>query len=526
MPETTRTSYFGHLAEDIPAGVVSFLIALPLCLGIALASGAPLLSGIVTGIVAGLVVSWASGSQLSISGPAAGLTVIVGEAIQSLGSYSLFLDAVILAGLFQILLGLLRAGNLSAYVPVAVLKGMLAAIGLNLILKQVPHALGYDVDFEGDERFLQLDDHTTLTELLYSLSSLSTGAAVVSGVAILILLLWETRWIRSSRLARLPGPLVVVAWGLLWQGLAASQWPDIAIQSEHMVNLPTFSDARHFLGAIERPDFSGFLNPETYHLAATLALIASIESLINIEAVDKLDPLRRIVPGNRELKAQGLGNLVAGLFGGLPMTALVVRSSANIDAGAKTKMAAFTHGLLLLVSALFLGPWLNHIPLAALAAILIVTGYRLARPRLFKEMYLKGSSQIVPFLITLFAILFTDILTGMALGMLVGLYYVIRTNFHSSFSLTQNGPHYLLRLKKDASFLNKAPLRKTLQAIERGAYVILDGSRAQFIDRDILETFEDFFASARASGIRIEIKGIDELESRYGRLLDFRDPPA
>lgn len=208
------------------------------------------------------------------------------------------------------------------------------------------------------------------------------------------------------------------------------------------------------------------------------------------------------------------------------MTALVVRSSANIDAGAKTKMAAFTHGLLLLVSALFLGPWLNHIPLAALAAILIVTGYRLARPRLFKEMYLKGSSQIVPFLITLFAILFTDILTGMALGMLVGLYYVIRTNFHSSFSLTQNGPHYLLRLKKDASFLNKAPLRKTLQAIERGAYVILDGSRAQFIDRDILETFEDFFASARASGIRIEIKGIDELESRYGRLLDFRDPPA
>ena len=514
MPHTqARHLYRDHLADDIPASIVVFLVALPLCLGIALASGAPLFSGILAGIVGGVLVSWVSGSQLSVTGPAAGLTVIVAGAIQSLGSYPIFLSAVVLAGCLQILMGYLRAGVIGAYFPSAVVKGMLAAIGLILILKQFPHAVGYDLDFEGDIAFSQGDQHTTISELLYSAQAISPGAVLVSAVSLAILLLWETpafkRWRGSSLI---PGPLVVVAWGIAWNIYGGPRFPDLAIAESHLVDLPELNAPGEFLAQAIWPDFSQWQNPELYRQAVTIALIASLESLLSLEAVDKLDPLKRVAPTNRELKAQGLGNLVSGLIGGLPMTAVIVRSSANIQAGGKTRMACFLHGVLLLISVLFFSHALNEIPLACLAAILMVTGYKLCKPQLIHEMHRKGSSQIVPFLVTVAAILLTDLLTGVAIGLAIGIYYVIRGNFHSAIAVTRDGRHYLLRLHKDVSFLNKAPLRQALAQIEDGGYVIIDGSRAQFIDPDILETLEDFMAGCGENRITVELKNIAGLE--------------
>lgn len=504
------TYYLSHLHEDIPAGIVVFLVALPLCMGVALASGAPLLSGVVTGIVGGVLVAWMSGSQLSISGPAAGLTVIVLHAIETLGSYPGFLLCVVLAGFLQIILGWLRAGIIGAYFPASVIKGMLAAIGLILILKQIPHAVGYDADFEGDEAFWQSDDHTTFSELIYSFQAISPGAMIVSSVAILIMLLWDSRWLKQRRwLSLIPGPLAAVVWGVAWNLMSQVHLPELAIADSHLVKLPTISGLGDFLGLMVLPDFSQWSNPEIYRIAATIAVIASLETLLSLEAVDRLDPLKRVAPPNHELKAQGIGNVVSGLLGGLPMTAVIVRSSASIDAGAKTRVASFVHGVLLLASILFLTRYLNLIPLASLAAILLLTGYKLCRPILFHEMYRKGSSQIVPFVVTIGAILFSDLLVGMAIGMACGLYYVIRTNFHSAIAMTQHGRNYLLRLQKDVSFLNKAPLRQALDQIQDGGYVIIDGTRAQFIDPDIMETIEHFMSSAPGSQIRVELKNVN-----------------
>jgi MFS superfamily sulfate permease-like transporter len=502
--------YLSHLHNDIPAGIVVFLVALPLCLGIALASGAPLFSGITAGIVGGLVVAWASGSQLSVSGPAAGLTVIIFNAIDKLGSYQVFLSSVVLAGLLQLALGFLRAGVIGAYFPAAVIKGMLAAIGLILILKQIPHAVGYDADYEGDESFAQSDAHTTFSELAYSLEAISPGAVIVSMVAILIMLLWEMPLFkRNAVLSLIPGPLAAVAWGVGYNLFSRQLIPDFAIAPAHLVNLPEISGLEGFLGQFRFPDFSHWANPEVYSIAATLAVIASLETLLSLEAADKIDPLKRVAPTNRELKAQGLGNLISGMIGGLPMTAVIVRSSANVNAGGRTKVACFTHGLLLLVSVIFASRYLNLIPLACLASILILTGYKLTKPKLFKEMYRKGTSQIVPFLVTIVAILFTDLLKGIAIGMICGLYYVIRANFQAAITLTRDGNHYLLRLHKDVSFLNKALLREFLSRINEHGYVIIDGSRAQFIDQDILETIEDFVAAAPDDNITVELKNLN-----------------
>lgn len=504
--------YLSHLGNDIPAGVVVFLVALPLCLGIALASGAPLFAGIISGVVGGLVVAWASGSQLSVSGPAAGLTVIVLTAIEKLGGFEPFLLSVVLAGLLQLILGFMRAGVIGAYFPVAVIKGMLAAIGLILIMKQIPHAVGYDADFEGDETFLQADTHSTFSEILYSLHAISPGAVIVSVTSILIMLIWESRVIkRTPVLSLLPGPLVAVLFGVgfhLWsQGFA----PELAIAREHLVSLPAIVGPMDFLRQFTLPDFSQWRNPEVYTVAATLAVVASLETLLSLEAVDKLDPLKRVAPTNQELKAQGLGNLISGLLGGLPMTAVIVRGSANVNAGGRTKMAAFMHGVLLLLSVMFLARYLNLIPLACLAAVLLLTGYKLAKPALFKELYGKGFNQFVPFVITILAILLTDLLKGMAVGMAVGLYFVIRANFHAAISLTQDGKNYLIRLQKDVSFLNKALLRSYLERIEENGYVIIDGARAQFIDQDILETLQDFVKAAEDDNITVELKSIKGL---------------
>ena len=501
--------YFQHLSEDIPAGIVVFLVALPLCLGIALASGAPLFSGIICGILGGVVVSWASGSQLSVSGPAAGLTVIVLVAIEKLGNFETFLLSVSVAGAIQLALGFLKAGIIGAYFPVSVIKGMLAAIGLILIMKQIPHAVGYDADFEGDEAYQQADTHTTFSEIAYSLEAISPGAVVVSVVAIMIMLLWETSLIKRSRVLSLaPGALVAVIWGLMFNLWSQVHAPDLAIAQEHLVSLPLIQGPIDFFQHFSLPDFSQWMNPQVYTVALTIAIVASLETLLSLEAVDKLDPLKRIAPTNRELKAQGLGNLLCGLVGGLPMTAVIVRSSANVNAGGRTKLACFVHGLLLMVSVMFLAKYLNLIPLACLAAILLLTGYKLAKPQLFMEMYDKGFNQMAPFAITILAILMTDLLKGMAIGMAVGLFFVIRANYHAAISLTQDGNNYLLRLHKDVSFLNKALLRDCFSRIDEGGYVIIDGSRAQFVDDDILETIFDFISASSDSNITVELKNL------------------
>lgn len=508
--------YSRYLDHDIPAGVVVFLVAVPLCLGIAVASGAPPFSGIISGIVGGLVVSLLSGSQLSVSGPAAGLTVIVASAVEKLG-FDAMLLAVALAGLIQLGMGFLRAGVIGAFFPSAVIKGMLAAIGLILIMKQLPHAVGYDADAETDLSFLEGDSHTGLSFLWDAFRSFSTGAVIVSVVSLAIMLLWDTAQIKKHRyLSLLPGPLVAVLFGVFYNILAQTLFPSLAIAPQHLVNVPAIFGPIDFARELSFPDLTRLIDVHVYVTAATLALVGSLETLLSLEAVDKLDPLKRIAPTNQELKAQGVGNFLSGMLGGLPITAVIVRSSANIDAGAHTKVAAFVHGLLLLLSAMFLSSVLNMIPLACLAAVLLLTGYKLAKPKLFVQQYEKGFNQFAPFAVTIGAILSTDLLKGMAIGMAVGLFFVLRANYHSAFTLTRDGRHYLLRLQKDVSFLNKAQLRNFLENVENDSYLVIDGTRAGFIDQDIMETIQDFIKAASDYNIRVELKEMRGLEPVNG----------
>ena len=502
--------YFQHFKDDLPAGIVVFLVALPLCLGIALASGAPLFSGLIAGVVGGLVVAWLSGSQLSVSGPAAGLTVIVFNAIETLGSFQALLLAGVMAGVIQLTLGYLRAGIIGAFFPVAVIKGMLAAIGLILIIKQIPHATGYDnkhhSGFYGDESYMEETAQAAMMDVFDAMGALSPSCIAISSVALITLIIWESSWVKKQAVLKLiPGPLLAVIWGVGFNR-AALQWlPEWAVPDAHRVNLPLSNSPADFFANFMLPDFTQLANPQIYIVAATLAIIASLETLLSLEATDKLDPLKRLAPTNRELKAQGVGNIISGLLGGLPMTAVIVRSSANINAGGKTRVACFVHGVLLLLSVMFLARYLNEIPLACLSAILLHTGYKLAKPKLFIEHFHKGYSQFLPFVITIIAILLTDLLIGMAIGMAIGLFFVIKANYHTAISLIQQGSHYTLVMNKDVSFINKALLRKLILRIPENSTVTIDASRAEFIDHDILETIEDFLESAPDSAISIEI---------------------
>lgn len=493
--------------HDLPASVVVFLVALPLCLGVALASGAPLFSGIIAGIVGGIVVSSISGSALSVSGPAAGLTTIVLASITELGSFEAFLTAVFLAGAIQFTLGFLRAGTIGNYFPSSVIKGMLAAIGIILILKQIPHAVGYDKDFVGDESFLQPDGENTFSEIINAFQYINFGAIIVFAVSVVILILWERPFIRDSKFSTiLPAPLLVVVAGGLLNAMFMRSSTALAIQEGHLVSLPIAGDLGAFISQFKLPDFSVIQSKTCWTIAFTIAIVASLESLLSIDAVDKLDPYKRTTPLNRELKAQGAANMVSGLIGGLPVTAVIVRSSANVAAGAKTKTSALLHGLLLLLTAFFIPGLLNKIPLASLAGILLMVGYKLAKPSLIRNMYLKGKDQFIPFIVTIIAILLTDLLIGITIGILVGLFFVLKTNFHRAlFSVNENG-NYLIRLTKDVSFLNKALLRQTFKDIPNGSKVIIDGGRSVFIDQDILETINDFRESASNRDISVELK--------------------
>jgi MFS superfamily sulfate permease-like transporter len=497
--------YSQHFKDDAPASLVVFLVALPLCLGIALASGAPLFSGIIAGLVGGILVSLLSGSQLCVSGPAAGLTVIVFTAIETLGSFQGLLVAVILAGIFQLILGFLRAGIIGAFFPSSVIEGMLAAIGLILIIKQIPHATGYDTSFEGDESYMQETAESSFLELFESLTqNVSTGSIIISVVALLIIIAWG--FLKNHpTLKFIPAPLIAVIWGVGFNEWATQFAPEFSVHAKHLVSLPILNKPSDLLDNLMLPDFSYLSNPHTYVVAATIAIIASLETLLSLEATDKLDPLKRIAPTNRELKAQGVGNIVSGLLGGLPMTAVIVRSAANINSGGRTKTSGFLHGVWLLLSVMFLATILNKIPLACLSAILLHTGYKLANPKIFKHFYHKGMSQFLPFVITIVAIVATDLLKGMVIGMTIGLFFVIKANYHAAITMTKTNSHYLISFNKDVSFLNKALLRKFILQIEENSTVTIDASKTNFVDHDILEVIENFLETAEDDNIRIEL---------------------
>lgn len=507
---------FNYLKNDIPAGLVVFLVALPLCLGIALASGAPLFSGIIAGIVGGTIVAFTSGSSLSVSGPAAGLTVIVLNAITQLGGYEVFLLAVVLAGLIQIAIGYLKAGIIGYYFPSSVIKGMLAAIGIILILKQIPHAIGYDKDNEGDFDFIQADGQNTFSEIFSAIHYIHPGAVIIAAVSLFILILWEQRFLKKITFFKLvPGALLVVIVGVLLNELFKLYYPSLLLGGEKLVQLPVADSASGFINQFTLPDFTAFGNYQVYVVAVTIAIIASLESLLSVEAADKLDPYKRITPTNRELKAQGLGNFVSGFIGGLPLTAVIVRTSANINAGGKTKLSAIIHGIFLLLSVIAIASLLNKIPLACLAALLLVVGYKLAKIPLFISMYKLGWEQFLPFIVTVIAIQFSDLLKGIAAGMVIAAFIILRNNYKLAyFSHTEEKDgtdRITIRLAEDVSFLNKGSIALTLDQLPEGSHVVIDGSNSHNIDMDVLEIIHDFKNNTAAlKKINIELKNIPE----------------
>ena len=412
-----------------------------------------------------------------------------------------------LAGILQVLLGLAKAGVLGDFVPNSVIKGMLAAIGIILILKQFPHLLGYDHDFEGNEGFEGPDHENTFLGLLNAFNRFTPAAVIIGGLSLCLLMLWESDLVkRLPVISMIPGPLIVVLIGIGVNGYFLSSTPGMALQTEHLVALPVANNTSVFLSFLSFPDFSQWKNPDVWIVAITLAIVASLETLLSIEAIDKLDPFKRVTPNNRELLAQGAGNAVSGLLGGLPVTSVIVRSSANVNAGARSKLSTVLHGLLLLVFVATIPGLLNRIPLSALAAILIFTGYKLAKWQMFREFYSKGIDQFVPFCVTIISILFTDLLTGIIIGIFVGLFFVFRSNFKSSIFVINDDLKYLVRLRKDVSFLNKPLVRKKLESVPEGSYVIIDATRADFIDKDVIDTINEFLAHAHLKNIQVEVK--------------------
>lgn len=497
-----------NLKYDLKSSLVVFLVALPLCLGIAIASGAPPMAGLIAGIVGGIVVGSISGSHVGVSGPAAGLTVIVLDSIANLGTFPLFLGALVAAGVIQLLLGVAKAGVLGYYFPHSVIKGMLTAIGLILILKQIPHALGYDKDHIGDMAFQQLDNHNTFTEIYFAFRYFSPGAIPIVLVALAILIFFERPDVKKHKLLGVvPGALWAVISGVLIN-LSYRFWmPAWQLGGDHLVTIPGLSSISELSSLLTFPDFGLVTSGDFWLVATTIAIIASIETLLCVEAGDKLDVYKRITPGSRELVAQGAGNLVSGLIGGLPVTAVIVRTTANISSGARTKMSAIFHGFLLLILVLSIPNVLNMIPLSCLAAVLFQVGFKLAKPALFVAEFKKGANQFLPFVLTVIAILFTDLLVGIGIGMVVGIFFVIRTNYQRSLVVTHLNGNYLVKLQKDVSFLNKAPLMKELSAIPSGSNVVFNATNARFIDHDIRDLLNDFISRAPSKNIEITIEG-------------------
>jgi MFS superfamily sulfate permease-like transporter len=521
---SSKKNSFASLGANIPSSIVVFLVALPLCLGVALASKAPLFSGLIAGMVGGIVIGALSKSQLSVSGPAAGLTAIVAAAIIAMpgGSFQAFLLSVVICGALQLVLGFLRAGGIGDYIPSAVIKGMLAAIGLILILNQVPHLLGDDSQFETDESVKQVVKGNLFTNFFNAFGNINKVAFLIGGLCLAFHFIWEKLVAgRKSAIRLVPAPLLVVLIGI---GIAFMFRNDNALKPEHLVILPQANTAGEFFSFFTHPDWSLLSNSHVWITGVTLAIVASLETLLSIEAIDDLDPFQRVTDKNHELKAQGIGNLVSGLIGGLPVTSVIVRSSANVNAGAQSKMSAILHGVLLLLCVAFIPHLLNLIPKAALAAILIFTGYKLAKPALFVDFYKKGWDQFMPFVITIAAILATDLLKGVVIGIFLGLFYVLRSNFRTSVMVVSDTNRYLFRLRKDVSFLNKAIIKNRLEQVPENGYVLVDATRADFIDRDVIEVIEDFTKHAHLKGIRVEVKGSLERTNGLSRFAEQPDP--
>jgi len=511
---------FSNVKRDIPASFVVFLVALPLSLGIALASGAPLIAGIIGGAVGGIIVGWLSGSNVGVSGPAAGLTVIVLSAVTTLPSYQVFLLSVVLSGILQIILGYLRAGIIGYFIPSSVIKGMLTAIGIIIVLKQIPHAFGYNIDPEGDLAFFQSDGHNTISELYYMLDAISWQSMVISIVSLLILILWDRPIIKKQSFSQiLPGPLLVVIFGIVAAYLLNT---DGMLTKDMFVALPVINSFSELTNELYFPDFSHILNVDVWQFALTFALVGSLETLLNVEAADKLDPYKRITPTNRELKAQGVGNIVSGLIGGIPVTQVVVRSSANVESGGRTKLSAILHGVWLLVALLVFPKVMNMIPLAALAAILIHVGYKLAKPEVFKAMYSKGRYQFTPFIITLLAILFTDLLIGILIGVTVGAFFVLLYNYRTPFKVGISGKldsHTItFTLSENITFLNKATILTAINQIPQNSVVTIDASNTQVMDSDVIEIINNFLISSKKNNIKVNTIGFPIEE------IDMQDP--
>ncbi len=505
---------FAHLKNDIPASIVVFFVAVPLCLGIALGSGAPLFSGIIAGIVGGIVVGLASGSSLGVSGPAAGLAVIVLGSIAALGgSWETFLLAVVLMGVIQLIAGFLKLGFIAYYFPSSVIKGMLTGIGLLIILKQLPHAFGYDKDYEGDFAFTQWDGENTFSELAKMLQFISPGAVFISFVCMAILLLWDIVLTKKHKIfGMLNGPLVAVLAGIILHYFYIQGLLPFSLKPEQVVSLPVPSSVGDFFSQFTFPDFSQLTNPKVYSIAFVLAIVASLETLLCVEATDKLDPDKRVTPTNRELKAQGLGNIISGLIGGLPLTQVIVRSSANITFGGKTKLSAILHGVYLFICAITIANLLNMIPLATLAAILFIVGYKLAKPSLFKQMYKQGREHFIPFLATIIGILLTDLLTGIAIGMAFAIFYLLLNNYRNAYDIKDvtNSPHdHHIVLSEEVSFLNKGGILQKLNDIPENSKVLIDASQSKFIHQDVIEIIQDYEVHAKTmKNIAVEVKGL------------------
>ncbi|MCQ4140357.1 SulP family inorganic anion transporter [Chryseobacterium sp. EO14] len=514
-----KTSLIGGIKENFPSGLVVFLVALPLCLGIALASGAPPLSGIIAGIVGGLVVGFISNSNISVSGPAAGLTAIVLTAITDLGAFELFLCAGIIAGLLQLILGFIRAGSISNYFPNNVIEGMLAAIGIIIILKQIPHALGFDKDYEGHESIF--DNGLNFGYFTELFGAIQPGAIIITLISVAILITWD-KVPALKRIKMLPGALVAVVTGIILNQIFKMTGSSLEIQTQHLVSLPVPQSFDDFKNLVTMPDFNGFTNPKVWIAGATIAIVASIETLLCIEASDRLDVQRRITDTNLELKAQGIGNLISSFIGGLPMTSVVVRSSANANSGATSKLSTIIHGILLLICVLSIPVVLNLIPLATLAAVLIMVGYKLAKPATFKHFWHLGKFQFIPFIATVVAVVATDLLKGVGIGLAISVFYILQGNMKRAYYLSRekldDADEIKMKLAEEVSFLNKAAIKKTLKNIQPNSKVIIDARETSYIATDVLEMIQDFAnIRAKEEDITVELLGFKTSYRDYER---------
>ncbi|WP_282070885.1 SulP family inorganic anion transporter [Polaribacter atrinae] len=501
---------FKNIKNDLPASIVVFFVALPLCLGIALASGAPLFSGVIAGIVGGVVVGGLSGSKLGVSGPAAGLAAIVLTAIATLGSYENFLVAVVLGGIIQIIFGFLKAGVIGYYFPSSVIKGMLTGIGIIIILKQIPNFFGYDEESAWDLEFFEIDGGNTFSELIKMFSNINPGAALIGFLSLAIILFWDIVLSKKAKIFKvIQGPFIAVVAGIIFFTLTLGN-ETLSIASKHMVSVPIPEDLSSFVGQFSFPNFSVIFQHEVWIVAFTIALVASLETLLSVEACDKLDPDKNVTPTNRELLAQGTGNIISGLIGGLPITQVIVRSSANVQSGGKTKLSTILHGLLLLISVILIPTLLNKIPLAVLASILLVVGYKLAKPALFKQMYKLGWKQFVPFIVTVVGIVFTDLLSGIGLGLLVGIVVILLKSYQNSHFLhiedNSNGKHKIkMTLAEEVTFFNKGAILKELDNLPSDSYLQIDLIKTRYLDNDIIEILEDFLYKAKERNIDIKL---------------------